>query len=83
MWIKIIAIVTKPFYFEFTDRPWRVQNFETWLQNLKKALDNIILILNDDIKNINKEMTFKEMFKIVDKKVYSEIKTITNTFIEN
>lgn len=83
MGIKTIAIITKPFYWEFTDRPWRRWNFETWIQNLKKVLDNVILILNDDIKNINEKMSFKEIFKIVDQKIYSEVKETINTLIKD
>lgn len=75
--IKTIGIVTKPFSFEFTDRPLRLSNFEEWLKNLKKDLENIILISNDDIvSDTKKQKTFKESFNLVDKEVYMYIKRI-------
>ena len=74
--ILTIAVVTKPFEFEGKKR---MEAAEIGLEKLKKAVDTLIVIPNQNLFKIaNEKTTFSEAFQLADDVLYQGITGITD-----
>lgn len=74
--ILTIAVITKPFTFEGQQRS---RNAEVGLEELRKAVDAIIVIPNDKIlATINKETTAKSAFEMCDEVLKQAVEGISD-----
>ena len=74
--ILTIAVVTKPFEFEGKKR---METAEIGLEKLKKAVDTLIVIPNQNLFKIaNEQTTFSEAFRLADDVLYQGITGITD-----
>jgi len=79
MWILTVAIVTKPFSFEWKKRS---DNADIGLAKMKPSVDTLIVIPNDKIFNIaDKKTTFKQAFTMIDRILYLGVSGITDLII--
>ncbi len=78
--ILTIGIVTRPFNFE-----GRVRNANAMegLQNLRKNVDSLIVISNEQLLQMSGNIPMNEAFKEADSVLYQAVKTITDLIIKN
>ncbi len=80
MGILTVAIVTKPFSFEWNRRG---MNAEDGLKKIKDAVDTLIVIPNDKIYNVaDKKTTFKQAFMLIDKILFLWVQWISELIIK-
>jgi len=80
MGILTVAIVTKPFSFEW---PKRWMNAEEWIQKLRDSVDTLIVIPNDKIFTvIDKKTSFKQAFMMIDKILFLWVQWISDLIIK-
>jgi cell division protein FtsZ len=77
--ILTIAVVTKPFHFEGQRR---MQLAETGVQELRKHVDTLIVIPNQNLFRIaNDRTTFAEAFQLADQVLYSGVRGVTDLMV--
>jgi len=80
MWILTVAIITRPFSFEWKKREL---NSEEWLKKLKDNLDTLIVIPNDKIFTvIDKKTSFRQAFIMIDKILFLWVQWISDLIIK-
>lgn len=80
MWILTVAIITKPFSFEWRRR---LASADEWIAKMKDAVDTLIVIPNDKIFNvIDKKTSFKQAFTMIDKILYLGVQWISDLIIK-
>ncbi len=80
MWILTVAIITKPFSFEWRRR---LASADEWIAKMKDAVDTLITIPNDKIFNvIDKKTSFKQAFTMIDKILYLWVQWISDLIIK-
>lgn len=80
MWILTVAIITKPFSFEWRRR---LASADDWIAKMKEAVDTLIVIPNDKIFNvIDKKTSFKQAFTMIDKILYLWVQWISDLIIK-
>jgi len=79
--ILTVGVVTKPFRFEGQRR---MQSAEAGILELKKHVDTLIVIPNQNLFRIaNEKTTFAEAFKMADNVLYSGVSCITDLIIRD
>jgi cell division protein FtsZ len=77
--ILTIAVVTKPFHFEGQRR---MQLAEIGVQELRKHVDTLIVIPNQNLFRIaNERTTFAEAFQMADQVLYSGVRGVTDLMV--
>ena len=77
--ILTIAVVTKPFHFEGQRR---MQLAEQGVQELRKHVDTLIVIPNQNLFRIaNERTTFAEAFQMADQVLYSGVRGVTDLMV--
>ncbi len=77
--ILTIAVVTKPFHFEGQRR---MQLAELGVQELRKHVDTLIVIPNQNLFRIaNERTTFAEAFQLADQVLYSGVRGVTDLMV--
>jgi len=77
--ILTIAVVTKPFHFEGQRR---MQVAEAGIQGLRKHVDTLIVIPNQNLFRIaNERTTFAEAFQLADQVLYSGVRGVTDLMV--
>ena len=77
--ILTVAVVTKPFHFEGQRR---MQLAETGVQELRKHVDTLIVIPNQNLFRIaNDRTTFAEAFQMADQILYSGVRGVTDLMV--
>ena len=77
--ILTVAVVTKPFHFEGQRR---MQLAETGVQELRKQVDTLIVIPNQNLFRIaNDRTTFAEAFQMADQILYSGVRGVTDLMV--
>jgi cell division protein FtsZ len=77
--ILTIAVVTKPFHFEGQRR---MQLAEAGVQELRKHVDTLIVIPNQNLFRIaNERTTFAEAFQMADQVLYSGVRGVTDLMV--
>jgi cell division protein FtsZ len=77
--ILTIAVVTKPFHFEGQRR---MQFAEAGVQELRKHVDTLIVIPNQNLFRIaNERTTFAEAFQLADQVLYSGVRGVTDLMV--
>jgi cell division protein FtsZ len=77
--ILTVAVVTKPFHFEGQRR---MQLAETGVQELRKHVDTLIVIPNQNLFRIaNDRTTFAEAFQMADQVLYSGVRGVTDLMV--
>ncbi len=77
--ILTIAVVTKPFHFEGQRR---MQIAETGIQDLRKHVDTLIVIPNQNLFRVaNERTTFAEAFQLADQVLYSGVRGVTDLMV--
>ncbi|MGE0594959.1 MAG: cell division protein FtsZ [Hyphomonadaceae bacterium] len=77
--ILTIAVVTKPFHFEGQRR---MQLAEQGVQDLRKHVDTLIVIPNQNLFRIaNERTTFAEAFQMADQVLYSGVRGVTDLMV--
>lgn len=80
MGILTVAIITKPFSFEWRRR---LLTADEWISKMKDAVDTLITIPNDKIFNvIDKKTSFKQAFTMIDKILYLGVQWISDLIIK-
>lgn len=80
MGILTVAIITKPFSFEWRRR---LASADEWIAKMKDAVDTLIVIPNDKIFNvIDKKTSFKQAFTMIDKILYLGVQWISDLIIK-
>lgn len=80
MGILTVAIITKPFSFEWRRR---LLSADEWIAKMKEAVDTLIVIPNDKIFNvIDKKTSFKQAFTMIDKILYLGVQWISDLIIK-
>jgi cell division protein FtsZ len=74
-----IAVVTKPFHFEGQRR---MQLAEAGVQELRKHVDTLIVIPNQNLFRVaNERTTFAEAFQLADQVLYSGVRGVTDLMV--
>lgn len=73
-----IAFVTKPFEFE---GPVRMRNAEMGLQKLREHVDSIVVIPNERLMSVAKNLTTADAFKYADDVLRQGIQSVTDIII--
>jgi len=77
--ILTVAVVTKPFHFEGQRR---MQLAEAGVQELRKHVDTLIVIPNQNLFRIaNDRTTFAEAFQMADQILYSGVRGVTDLMV--
>jgi cell division protein FtsZ len=77
--ILTIAVVTKPFHFEGQRR---MHLAETGVQELRKHVDTLIVIPNQNLFRIaNERTTFAEAFQMADQVLYSGVRGVSDLMV--
>jgi len=77
--ILTIAVVTKPFHFEGQRR---MQLAETGVQELRRHVDTLIVIPNQNLFRVaNERTTFAEAFQLADQVLYSGVRGVTDLMV--
>ena len=77
--ILTIAVVTKPFHFEGQRR---MQLAEAGVQELRKHVDTLIVIPNQNLFRVaNERTTFAEAFQMADQVLYSGVRGVTDLMV--
>ncbi|AHX11283.1 cell division protein FtsZ [Neorickettsia helminthoeca str. Oregon] len=77
--VLVVAVVTKPFYFEGGRR---AKVAEAGVETLRKYVDTYIVINNQNLFKIaNEKTTFAEAFKEVDKTLYFHVREISSLMV--
>ncbi len=77
--ILTIAVVTKPFHFEGQRR---MQLAEAGVQELRKHVDTLIVIPNQNLFRVASERTtFAEAFQLADQVLYSGVRGVTDLMV--
>jgi len=77
--ILTIAVVTKPFHFEGQRR---MQLAEAGVQELRKHVDTLIVIPNQNLFRVaNERTTFAEAFQLADQVLYSGVRGVTDLMV--
>jgi cell division protein FtsZ len=77
--ILTIAVVTKPFHFEGQRR---MQLAEAGVQDLRKHVDTLIVIPNQNLFRVaNERTTFAEAFQLADQVLYSGVRGVTDLMV--
>src|SRR5262245_37753652 len=77
--ILTIAVVTKPFHFEGQRR---MQVAEAGIQDLRKHVDTLIVIPNQNLFRVaNERTTFAEAFQLADQVLYSGVRGVTDLMV--
>ncbi len=77
--ILTVAVVTKPFHFEGQRR---MQLAESGVQELRKHVDTLIVIPNQNLFRIaNDRTTFAEAFQMADQVLYSGVRGVTDLMV--
>lgn len=77
--ILTVAVVTKPFHFEGQRR---MQIAEAGVQDLRKHVDTLIVIPNQNLFRIaNDRTTFAEAFSLADQVLYSGVRGVTDLMV--
>lgn len=77
--ILTIAVVTKPFHFEGQRR---MQIAEAGIQELRKHVDTLIVIPNQNLFRVaNERTTFAEAFQLADQVLYSGVRGVTDLMV--
>ncbi len=77
--ILTIAVVTKPFHFEGQRR---MQLAEVGVQELRKHVDTLIVIPNQNLFRVaNERTTFSEAFQLADQVLYSGVRGVTDLMV--
>jgi len=77
--ILTIAVVTKPFHFEGQRR---MQLAEQGVQELRKHVDTLIVIPNQNLFRVaNERTTFAEAFQLADQVLYSGVRGVTDLMV--
>jgi cell division protein FtsZ len=77
--ILTIAVVTKPFHFEGQRR---MQLAEIGVQELRKHVDTLIVIPNQNLFRVaNERTTFAEAFQLADQVLYSGVRGVTDLMV--
>jgi cell division protein FtsZ len=77
--ILTIAVVTKPFHFEGQRR---MQLAEVDVQELRKHVDTLIVIPNQNLFRVaNERTTFAEAFQLADQVLYSGVRGVTDLMV--
>ncbi len=80
MWILTVAIITKPFSFEWKKRDL---NAEEWLKKLRENVDTLIVIPNDKIFTvIDKKTSFRQAFIMIDKILFLWVQWISDLIVK-
>ncbi len=74
--ILTVGVVTKPFHFE---GKYRMETAETGIEELKKFVDTLIVIPNQNLFRIaNESTTFESAFKMADDVLYAGVRGVTD-----
>jgi len=74
--ILTVGVVTKPFHFE---GKYRMQTAETGIEDLKKYVDTLIVIPNQNLFRIaNEHTTFESAFKMADDVLHAGVRGVTD-----
>jgi cell division protein FtsZ len=77
--ILTIAVVTKPFHFEGQRR---MQLAEQGVQELRRHVDTLIVIPNQNLFRVaNERTTFAEAFQLADQVLYSGVRGVTDLMV--
>lgn len=77
--ILTIAVVTKPFHFEGQRR---MQVAEAGVQELRRHVDTLIVIPNQNLFRVaNERTTFAEAFQLADQVLYSGVRSVTDLMV--
>ncbi|KYH12445.1 cell division protein FtsZ [Neorickettsia sp. 179522] len=77
--VLVVAVVTKPFYFEGARR---AKVAEVGLEALRRVVDTYIVINNQNLFRIaNEKTTFADAFKEVDKILYFHVREISSLMV--
>ena len=77
--ILTIAVITKPFHFEGQRR---MQLAEAGVQDLRKHVDTLIVIPNQNLFRVaNEHTTFAEAFQLADQVLYSGVRGVTDLMV--
>jgi len=77
--ILTIAVVTKPFHFEGQRR---MALAESGVQELRKHVDTLIVIPNQNLfRIVNERTTFAEAFQLADQVLYSGVRGVTDLMV--
>lgn len=77
--ILTIAVVTKPFHFEGQRR---MQVAEAGVQELRKHVDTLIVLPNQNLFRVaNERTTFAEAFQLADRVLYSGVRGVTDLMV--
>ncbi|NWG54048.1 MAG: cell division protein FtsZ [Hydrogenophilaceae bacterium] len=77
--ILTIAVVTKPFHFEGQRR---MALAEAGVQELRKHVDTLIVIPNQNLfRIVNERTTFAEAFQLADQVLYSGVRGVTDLMV--
>lgn len=80
MWILTVAIITRPFSFEWKKREL---NSEEWLKKLRDNVDTLIVIPNDKIFTvIDKKTSFRQAFIMIDKILFLGVQWISDLIVK-
>ena len=74
--ILTVGVVTKPFHFE---GKYRMETAESGIEELKKFVDTLIVIPNQNLFRIaNESTTFESAFKMADDVLYAGVRGVTD-----
>ncbi|MFM6973034.1 MAG: cell division protein FtsZ, partial [Alphaproteobacteria bacterium] len=74
--ILTVGVVTKPFHFE---GKYRMETAEVGIEELKKYVDTLIVIPNQNLFRIaNESTTFESAFKMADDVLYAGVRGVTD-----
>lgn len=77
--ILTVGVVTKPFFFEGAKR---AASAERGIAELKKHVDTLIIIPNQNLFRVaNEQTTFSDAFKMADEVLYSGVRGVTDLMI--
>lgn len=77
--ILTVGVVTKPFFFEGAKR---AASAERGIVELKKHVDTLIIIPNQNLFRVaNEQTTFSDAFKMADEVLYSGVRGVTDLMI--
>ncbi|MEG0895733.1 MAG: cell division protein FtsZ, partial [Oscillospiraceae bacterium] len=78
MGILTIGVVTKPFAFEGKKR---AENAEIGVEELSKHVDSIVVIPNERLNQIDKDLTLLNAFKVADDVLYQGVESISSLIL--
>lgn len=83
MWILTIGIVTQPFSFErILEHEYARKDISNQIIKLRKSVDSLIILLNEEKDMIVKKISFKEMFAIMDNKFFLAVQWLSDLLVK-